>query len=63
MASAYLVFVAIDDQGKRVRIPEAVPETPDELRRYEGALRRREHREAEAARRRQARLDSGEEQP
>ena len=63
VASAYLVFVAIDDQGKRVRIPEAVPETPDELRRYEGALRRREHREAEAARRRQARLDSGEEQP
>ncbi len=62
VASAYLVFVAIDDQGKRVRIPEAFPETPDELRRYEGALRRREHREAEAARRKQAKLDSGEPQ-
>src|SRR6202789_3750063 len=57
VASAYLVFVAIDDHGKRVRIPEAIPETADELRRYEGALRRREHREAEAARRKQARLD------
>lgn len=54
VASAYLVFVAIDNQGKRVRIPEAVPETPDEMRRYEGALRRRENREAEAARRKQA---------
>ena len=54
VASAYLVFVAIDNDGKRVRIPEALPETPDEQRRYEGALRRREHREAEAAHRKQA---------
>jgi len=54
VASAYLVFVAIDNNGKRVKIPEAVPETPDEMRRYEGALRRREHREAEATRRKEA---------
>ena len=54
VASAYLVFVAIDNDGKRVRIPQAVPETPDEQRRYEGALRRREHREAEAVHRKQA---------
>ena len=54
VASAYLVFVAIDNHGKRVRIPEAVPQTPDEQRRYEGALRRRENREAEAVRRKQA---------
>ena len=58
VASAYLVFVAIDDRGKRVPVPEAIPETPDELRRFEGALRRRENREAEAARRKQAKLDS-----
>jgi acyl-CoA hydrolase len=58
VASAYLVFVAIDDEGRRQRVPEAVPETADELRRFEGALRRREHREAEAARRRQAKLVS-----
>lgn len=56
VASAYLVFVAIDNQGQRVRVPEALPETPDELRRYEGAMRRREHREAESARRKEAQL-------
>jgi len=62
VASAYLVFVAIDDQGRRQRVPEAVPETADEHRRYEGALRRREHREAESARRKQAKLDSAAEE-
>jgi acyl-CoA hydrolase len=56
VASAYLVFVAIDNEGRRVRVPEAVPETPDEQRRFEGALRRREHREAESVRREQAKL-------
>jgi acyl-CoA hydrolase len=56
VASAYLVFVAIDDQGRRQRVPEALPETPGELRRFEGALRRRENREAEAARRKHAKL-------
>ena len=56
VASAYLVFVAIDNEGRRVRIPEAVPETAAELRRYEGALRRREHREVETNRRKQAKL-------
>ena len=40
--------------GKPAEVPELVPETPDEMRRYEGALRRREHREAEAVRRKQA---------
>jgi acyl-CoA hydrolase len=54
VASAYLVFVAIDKNGRRLRVPEIKPVTVDELRRYEGALRRREYRQAEAARRRQA---------
>ncbi len=54
VASAYLVFVAIDQNGQRVRVPEIKPVTVDEQRRYEGALRRREYREAEAIRRRQA---------
>jgi acyl-CoA hydrolase len=54
VASAYLVFVAIDNEGRPVRIPEAVPETPAEARRYEGALRRRENREAESAHRKKA---------
>ncbi len=55
VASAYLVFVAIDAQGNPVRVPELLPETPDELRRYEGALRRRENREREMDRRKRAR--------
>jgi acyl-CoA hydrolase len=56
VASAYLVFVAIDSQGLRQRVPEVVPETAEEVSRFEGALRRREHRMAEAARRKQAKL-------
>lgn len=56
VASAYLVFVAIDEQGRRVRVPELLPETADEIRRHEDALRRRMHREAEAARRKEAKL-------
>ena len=58
VASAYLVFVAIDGEGNRQRVPELRPETPDEIRRYEGALRRRQNREAEAAQRKQAKIDS-----
>jgi acyl-CoA hydrolase len=56
VASAYLVFVAIDKLGNRVRVPELAPETPDEQRRYEGALRRRGNREAESERRKRAKL-------
>ena len=56
VASAYLVFVAIDNEGHRVRVPEAIPETPDEQRRYEGAMRRRENRAAESDRRKAAKL-------
>jgi acyl-CoA hydrolase len=58
VASAYLVFVAIDAEGQLKQVPEVLPESPDELRRYEGALRRREHRKAEAARRKQAKLET-----
>jgi acyl-CoA hydrolase len=56
VASAYLVFVAIDKDGKRVRVPQVIPETSDEKRHYADALLRREHREAEAARRKQEKL-------
>jgi acyl-CoA hydrolase len=56
VASAYLVFVAIDSKGQPVPVPELKPETPDEHRRYEGALRRRENREAESERRKKAKL-------
>lgn len=56
VASAYLVFVAVDEQGNRLHVPQARPETPDEIRRFEGALRRRENREAESERRKSAKL-------
>jgi len=54
VASAYLVFVAIDEQGRRQKVPQLLPETANEIRRYEDAMRRREHREAESARRKEA---------
>jgi len=56
VASAYLVFVAIDGYGKAVKVPELLVETPDEVRRYADALRRRMHREAEHKRRKEERL-------
>ena len=58
VASAYLVFVAIDKDGRPLKVPELIPETADEKRRYADALLRREHREAEGARRKQARIDT-----
>ena len=57
VASAYLVFVAIDRTGKPVPVAAVVPETADEERRFEGALRRREHRERESERRRLAKME------
>ena len=56
VASAYLVFVAMDEQGRVQKVPQLKPETPDEIRRYDDALRRREHRERESARRKVAKL-------
>ena len=56
VASAYLVFVAVDEHGRVQKVPELKPETPDEIRRYDDALRRRQHRERENARQKEARL-------
>ena len=43
--SAYLTFVSIyQPTGKPIEVPEVRPETPQEIRRYEQALKRREHR-------------------
>ncbi|HUX45493.1 MAG TPA: acyl-CoA thioesterase [Terracidiphilus sp.] len=57
VASAYLVFVAIDKKGRAQKIPQLQPETPNQIRRFNDALRRRQHREAEAARRKQERRE------
>jgi acyl-CoA hydrolase len=51
VASAYLTFVAIDPQGRRVPVPPVQAETDDEKRRYDEAGKRREIRETEARRR------------
>jgi acyl-CoA hydrolase len=56
VASAYIVYVAVDEHGRVQKVPQLKPETPDELRRYDDALRRRQHRERESARRTEARL-------
>lgn len=42
--SAYLTFVSIGDDGKPVKAKNIIPESEDEKRRYEEALRRREYR-------------------
>jgi acyl-CoA hydrolase len=58
VASAYLTFVAVDSQGRRVPVPQLLPETEEDKRRYEDAGRRREYRQRELERKRGAqRLD------
>jgi acyl-CoA hydrolase len=44
VSSAYLTFVAIDANGRGVEVPQVIPETDDEKRRYEEAGARREYR-------------------
>lgn len=41
---AYFTFVALDANGKPKHVPELVPETEEEKRLYDGALRRRQLR-------------------
>ena len=39
---AIYTFVAVDETGQPVRIPELVPETELEISRFKGALRRKQ---------------------
>ncbi|HRI40896.1 MAG TPA: acyl-CoA thioesterase, partial [Bacteroidia bacterium] len=39
---AIYTFVAVDQLGNPIHVPELIPETDAEKRRYEGALRRRQ---------------------
>jgi len=41
---AFFTFVAVDQSGRPIDVPEAVPESEDEIRLYDGALRRRQLR-------------------
>lgn len=52
VASAYLTFVAIDSEGRRVPVPRLEPETEDDKRRYHDAGRRREQGQLERERKR-----------
>jgi acyl-CoA hydrolase len=42
--SAYFTFVAVDQSGRPIDVPEIEPETPEDIEYYEGALRRRQLR-------------------
>jgi acyl-CoA hydrolase len=41
---AYYTFVALDNNGKPTKVPEVRPETDEEIKLFEGALRRRQLR-------------------
>ncbi|WP_242918921.1 acyl-CoA thioesterase [Pontibacter liquoris] len=41
---AYFTFVAVDQLGNPIDVPEAVPESAEEIEHYEGAMRRRQLR-------------------
>lgn len=41
---AFFTFVAVDQSGKPIDVPELIPETEEENELYEGALRRRQLR-------------------
>jgi acyl-CoA hydrolase len=43
-SSAYLTFVALDQEGRKIPVPTLEPVTDEECRRFEEATRRRERR-------------------
>lgn len=49
VATAYLVFVAVDADGHPRSVPQVIPETDDDRRRYSEADIRRRHRLARRA--------------
>jgi hypothetical protein len=59
VSSAYLTFVAVDREGKRIVVPQVVPKTEHQRRRYEDAARRREMRADETQRKKEMRASLG----
>src|ERR1700712_5057653 len=58
VSSAYLTFVAMDSNGQRVEVPQVLPETGHQKRRFEDALGRREMRAGETQRKKEVRAMS-----
>jgi acyl-CoA hydrolase len=48
--SAYMTFVALDSERRSVAVPAVIPETAEEMRRFEQAGERRAYRLATRAR-------------
>ena len=61
VSSAYLTYVAVDMEGKRIVVPQVIPETEHQKRRYEDAGRRREMRAGETHRKKEMRAALGDE--
>ncbi len=55
VSSAYLTYVAVDQQGRGLIVPQLIPETEHQKRRFEDAGRRREMRAGETQRRKEMR--------
>jgi acyl-CoA hydrolase len=63
VASAYLTFVALDENRNPQPVPPALPETAEEKRRYDEAGERREYRLALLRKRRAAQAPSSSDSP
>jgi acyl-CoA hydrolase len=55
VSSAYLTFVAVARDGSKMIVPQVIPETEHQKRRYEDAGRRREMRAGETQRKKELR--------